>query len=230
MKYYFSFTSCGGFPGTAGTYFASYLHSKNANAKYLGTNGITATDNCIPLQAIKGTFDAMRDSELKKVDDFGKSLVSSIETGTFPPMHKIDNSTKFEAGHKPTTRVGAIKLNLDVYIGCSKCVTICPYNALSKPGKDDKAKIPVWTESSCVGCGRCFNHCPVRAIDFPKVKSEKVEQVVYETQKNLKPTHPTAELKRIGRAMLPRGHNYVQHILASLLGIDAILLTLSSQK
>ncbi len=44
-------------------------------------------------------------------------------------------------------------------IGCRRCVSICPVNAISM--ENGKAKI---NKSLCISCKRCINVCPVHAI------------------------------------------------------------------
>lgn len=53
----------------------------------------------------------------------------------------------------------ALSIRRDVCTGCSRCIRVCPTEALRV--KDGKATLhPEW----CIDCGECFNVCPVRAI------------------------------------------------------------------
>lgn len=68
------------------------------------------------------------------------------------------------------------RINRDKCIGCGKCMSVCPYKAISenvrpcirgcKPGaiiidENKKAKI---IDSKCIGCGACVYNCPFGAI------------------------------------------------------------------
>ncbi|KAK2948152.1 hypothetical protein BLNAU_16952 [Blattamonas nauphoetae] len=176
MKFYFSFSSFGNMGGQAINYLATYLHNKNGAAKYLGSVGQHDPESHLPRQPPRGRIDEVPTKELKKVDDFGKDLVARLNGGELPPMHKIVTKTRHSADAKPGAGLGPIKIDSEKCTSCLECVTVCPYNALSKPEDGAAVKIPVWDASSCYGCSRCFNSCPVRAIEFPKVRSEKKEQ------------------------------------------------------
>ncbi|KAK2950270.1 hypothetical protein BLNAU_14762 [Blattamonas nauphoetae] len=176
IKFYFSFSSFGHLSGEVTYYLATYLHNKNEIAKYLGYVDQCDPENYVPLQPPRGKIDEVPASELKKVDDFGKDLVARLNGGELPPMHKKITTRRRPVYSTQGASLGPIKIDAEKCTSCLECVTVCPYNALSKPKKGAAVKIPVWDASSCYGCSRCFNLCPVRAIEFPKVRSEKKEQ------------------------------------------------------
>jgi NADPH-dependent glutamate synthase beta subunit-like oxidoreductase/ferredoxin len=49
--------------------------------------------------------------------------------------------------------------------GCGTCITVCPYNAITK---DDLSLAEV-DEINCKGCGICASSCPDRAIEMKKL-------------------------------------------------------------
>lgn len=49
--------------------------------------------------------------------------------------------------------------NSSLCIGCKKCLSVCPQNAISLV--NGKAVI---NRQKCIGCGRCQRVCPVSAI------------------------------------------------------------------
>lgn len=49
--------------------------------------------------------------------------------------------------------------------GCGTCITVCPYNAITK---DDLSLAEV-NEINCKGCGICASSCPDRAIEMKKL-------------------------------------------------------------
>ncbi len=65
----------------------------------------------------------------------------------------------------------ALKIEHDDCIGCSRCIRVCPTEALRV--KHGKAQLyPDW----CIDCGQCYRACPTRAIviesdDFNKIYS-----------------------------------------------------------
>ncbi|MGC9400615.1 MAG: hydrogenase iron-sulfur subunit [Anaerolineae bacterium] len=52
-------------------------------------------------------------------------------------------------------------------IGCLKCVSVCPFNAIEQVGERGKPGAVQITEAACMGCGNCAAACPVQAIDMP---------------------------------------------------------------
>ena len=53
----------------------------------------------------------------------------------------------------------ALRINKELCIGCSRCMRVCPTEALRVI--DGKATLhPEW----CIDCGECFKVCPVKAI------------------------------------------------------------------
>ncbi len=46
-------------------------------------------------------------------------------------------------------------------ISCHICEKVCPYDAISFRGADDK---PVIDPTKCAQCGRCMDNCPEEAI------------------------------------------------------------------
>ena len=52
-------------------------------------------------------------------------------------------------------------------IGCLKCVSVCPFNAIEQVGERGEHGAVQITEAACMGCGNCAAACPVQAIDMP---------------------------------------------------------------
>jgi Fe-S-cluster-containing hydrogenase component 2 len=57
----------------------------------------------------------------------------------------------------------------DKCIGCRKCLSVCPQNAISLVDG-----VAVIDKQKCIGCARCLRACPASAIypipDEPKLK------------------------------------------------------------
>ena len=47
-------------------------------------------------------------------------------------------------------------------VGCGKCVSVCPFGALSLVNRKAVAN------SSCTMCGACVSQCPVKALSLPQ--------------------------------------------------------------
>jgi heterodisulfide reductase subunit A len=59
------------------------------------------------------------------------------------------------------------QVNLDLCIGCMRCVKVCPYGAIEQigpVGKDGEVRV---LEAACMGCGTCAAECNFDAIDMP---------------------------------------------------------------
>lgn len=57
----------------------------------------------------------------------------------------------------------------ELCVGCSKCIEVCPMDALSLISKHDvkkNKKIAILTPENCIGCGICANVCPTDAIEM----------------------------------------------------------------
>ncbi|KAK2962195.1 hypothetical protein BLNAU_2855 [Blattamonas nauphoetae] len=223
MKFYFSFSSYGNIPGIISSHLATILHNKNPTAQFLGSVSFRGPENGVPSQAPRGTVDAVRESELKKVADFAKSLTARLNGASLPSMHPLKPTTWLSTNQKPNHNLGPISINADLCISCFKCVSVCPYNALSQPEPGDPVKIPKWEMDDCFGCGRCFNYCPARAIEFPKVKSEKREQYHWNMKKdNLKVNPPQHSGQVIVRSMDSYGWTR-PFILASVVFVGFVI-------
>ena len=53
------------------------------------------------------------------------------------------------------------KVNEELCTGCQTCLTVCPYDAITR---DEARKVAVVSEARCTGCGTCAAACPSNAI------------------------------------------------------------------
>jgi heterodisulfide reductase subunit A len=49
----------------------------------------------------------------------------------------------------------------EVCTGCSTCLTVCPYDAITR---DEARGLAMVSEALCTGCGTCAATCPSAAI------------------------------------------------------------------
>jgi len=62
--------------------------------------------------------------------------------------------------------------------GCSRCVDICPFDAIHlRPNKQGTYTAEV-LRYNCVGCGGCVGRCPVTAMDMPYFSNRLLEEIV----------------------------------------------------
>ncbi|MGD8584758.1 MAG: hydrogenase iron-sulfur subunit [Chloroflexota bacterium] len=59
------------------------------------------------------------------------------------------------------------RVNLDLCIGCMRCVKVCPYGAIEQIGPVGKGGEVRVLEAACMGCGTCAAECNFDAIDMP---------------------------------------------------------------
>jgi len=53
------------------------------------------------------------------------------------------------------------RVNEELCTGCQTCLTVCPYDAITR---DETRKVAVVSEARCTGCGTCAAACPSNAI------------------------------------------------------------------
>jgi heterodisulfide reductase subunit A len=66
------------------------------------------------------------------------------------------------------------QVDLELCIGCMRCVKVCPFNAIEQigpVGKEGEVKI---LEAACMGCGTCAAECNFAAIDMPYFTQEQL--------------------------------------------------------
>jgi len=63
----------------------------------------------------------------------------------------------------------ALKIDSDICIGCTHCISVCPTQALRI--KNGKA---ILNSQRCVDCGECYKECPVHAI---KIEHDDFEEI-----------------------------------------------------
>lgn len=105
-------------------------------------------------------------------------------------------------------------------IGCGKCVTVCPFGALTLV---DRKAVP---NSACTLCGACVPNCPVKALQLPP-KTEEVKDLssykdiwvfveIINAKGTLKPRAVSLELLTKGRQLAAElGQNLCAVIIGS---------------
>jgi len=72
---------------------------------------------------------------------------------------QIKERHEFRSGHEAVIRQDACS-------SCSKCITLCRFEAIKKGGMVDGKETYYVDPLSCEGCGVCARFCPDQAIDF----------------------------------------------------------------
>jgi heterodisulfide reductase subunit A len=98
---------------------------------------------------------------------FGLFLAGSVQG----PMDTVESTAGAAAASaKAATLISQGSIELDPFIariadevcsGCRICLTVCPYDAITR---DDTKKVAVINEAVCTGCGTCVATCPCNAI------------------------------------------------------------------
>ncbi|KAK2961189.1 hypothetical protein BLNAU_3957 [Blattamonas nauphoetae] len=158
IQFYFSFSSYGFLSLKTTSFLATCLHRRNANARFVGSVAQHDPENYLPLLPPRGSIDGVRESELKKMEDFGRDLVAHLSGAALPAMHKLVDETSRPADLKPETSSGPIKIDAEKCVKCYRCVTLCPYNALARPEEGAVVRIPVWNAEMCYGWGTTISH------------------------------------------------------------------------
>ncbi len=65
------------------------------------------------------------------------------------------------------------QVNLDLCIGCMRCVKACPFGAVEQTGPVKEGRVRI-IEAACMGCGTCAAECDYDAIDMPYFTKQQV--------------------------------------------------------
>jgi heterodisulfide reductase subunit A len=65
------------------------------------------------------------------------------------------------------------QVNLDLCIGCMRCVNVCPFGAIEATGPVKEGRVRI-VEAACMGCGTCAAECNFGAIDMPYFTREQI--------------------------------------------------------
>jgi len=103
-------------------------------------------------------------------------------------------------------------------IGCSKCVEVCPMEALSLISKHDvkkNKKIAVLTEENCIGCGVCFNVCKPEAIEM----NERDKRVFTPVDITHRVVLEAIEKGKLQNLIFDNQAHFNHRVLAAILGV-----------
>ncbi|MBU1144543.1 MAG: 4Fe-4S binding protein [Firmicutes bacterium] len=109
------------------------------------------------------------------------------------------------------------EINEENCIGCSKCVKVCPMDAISlvSTNIDGKKKIAVVDKEMCIGCGVCDSSCAFDALELIHRES-RVFTPVNLNQKLILQAIETNKLQHL----IFRDEEKISHrVLASVLGV-----------
>ncbi len=65
------------------------------------------------------------------------------------------------------------QVNLDLCVGCMRCVNVCPFGAIEATGPVKEGRVRV-VEAACMGCGTCAAECNFGAIDMPHFTRDQI--------------------------------------------------------
>jgi len=107
------------------------------------------------------------------------------------------------------------EINEDQCIGCKKCVTVCPMDAISIVTNDNNKNIAEVNKEMCIGCGVCDRSCKFDALEMIPRES-RVFTPVSLNQKLILQAIETNKLQHL----IFRDEDKISHrFLASVLGI-----------
>ncbi len=120
-----------------------------------------------PVQtAVQGVFLAGASQGAKDVrESMAQAMAAAGKAGVLLARSEIEKEP-LTAQHDP-----------DKCIGCMRCVSVCPFNAIEQVGERGKGTVRI-IEAACMGCGNCAAECPVDAIDMPYfTKAQVLSQI-----------------------------------------------------
>ena len=129
-----------------------------------------ASDGSIVAPFIKRFFEYEKNLEKKIASDcadFLELLVDDTQ-GYIPrfQLGSIINAPNKVAGQLITLKIQLYKDRCD---RCKKCISLCPYKAISK----DIEGYPLFISKDCENCYRCIHHCPNLALSLSKKNPPK---------------------------------------------------------
>lgn len=109
-----------------------------------------------------------RTSEIEKCKPGGTktllNLARALEIDPSPYLQTVMNQ------YRPPS---VVKIDLDVCIGCVKCIQACPVDAICGTAKHAHVVL----ESECTGCNLCIEPCPVDCISVVPLEGSHGDEV-----------------------------------------------------
>ncbi|TNF69950.1 MAG: RnfABCDGE type electron transport complex subunit B [Gammaproteobacteria bacterium] len=100
-------------------------------------------------------------------------------------------------------------INEDLCIGCTKCIQVCPVDAISGANRLMHTVI----EAECTGCELCIEPCPMDCIDLIELANYKQPtNLAYDEQEKLKNHYRSRHDARIKRLNLEEQYQRQKHI------------------
>jgi heterodisulfide reductase subunit A len=65
------------------------------------------------------------------------------------------------------------QVDLDLCIGCMRCVKVCPFGAIEATGPVKEGRVRI-LEAACMGCGTCAAECNFQAIEMPYFTHDQI--------------------------------------------------------
>ncbi|MFA5959040.1 MAG: RnfABCDGE type electron transport complex subunit B [Tatlockia sp.] len=84
----------------------------------------------------------------------------------------IDSSPYLPAAQKNTRKPALASIREAECIGCTKCITACPVDAIIGSGKVMHAILA----TECTGCGLCVEPCPVDCIELVELENPEYDK------------------------------------------------------
>lgn len=161
-KYLYFIATCGTTAGACGYMANKAVKERNIDAYY----SVKTVDTYTPIFDLStpektGLFTKTTEEE---INDIIKKIAERYTNKKMPhstPMFTTKLFT-YPLYNKKIRKTSAFHVE-ESCIGCGKCETICPVQAIKI-----KDKKPVWIKEKCVMCLGCLHRCPKFAIQYGK--------------------------------------------------------------
>lgn len=99
-----------------------------------------------------------------------------------------------------------VQINEDTCIGCTKCLAVCPTDAIIGASQQIHTVISQW----CIGCQRCLPPCPVHCIEIVATPIERIDiKKRYQIRKN-RLAQKAAQKKQADKALTTKVQSTIQ--------------------